>query len=74
MRTTRFARVVSQAAALGAIALAGPALAADNDGLTLAPGFAATVVQEGLGSGRHLAITDKGDIYLAAREIGRAHV
>jgi glucose/arabinose dehydrogenase len=68
MRTTRFARVVSQAAALGAIALAGPALAADNDGLTLAPGFAATVVQEGLGSGRHLAITDKGDIYLAARD------
>jgi glucose/arabinose dehydrogenase len=71
MRTTSLARVVSLKPALGAlagIALAAPLLAADNDGLTLAPGFAATVVQEGLGSGRHLAIAANGDIYLASRD------
>jgi glucose/arabinose dehydrogenase len=44
------------------------AAAADNDGLTLPPGFSATVVQEGLGAGRHLAIAANGDIYLASRE------
>ena len=40
--------------------------AADNDGLTLPAGFTATVVQEGLGAGRHLAIAANGDIYLAS--------
>jgi len=71
MRTTSFTRVVSLTSALGAlaaIAFAAPAMAADNDGLTLAPGFSATVVQEGLGAGRHLVVAANGDIYLASRD------
>ena len=68
MRTTCFARVVSLTSALGTIALAGSALAADNDGLTLPPGFSAAVVQEGLGNARHLAIAANGDIYVASRD------
>ena len=47
--------------------LGGAALAADNDGLTLPPGFTATVVQEGQGGGRHLVVAPNGDIYLAGR-------
>jgi glucose/arabinose dehydrogenase len=50
------------------LAIGGAALAADNDGLTLSPGFSATVVQEGLGNGRHLAVAANGDIYLAGRD------
>lgn len=38
------------------------------DGLALPPGFTATVVQEGLGAGRHLAVAANGDIYLAGRD------
>ena len=71
MRTTSFTRVVSLTSALralAAIAFAAPAMAADNDGLTLAPGFSATVVQEGLGAGRHLVVAANGDIYLASRD------
>ena len=64
MRITSFAQVVRLSAALS-LALAGAAWAADNDGLTLPAGFTATVVQEGLGAGRHLAIAANGDIYLA---------
>ncbi len=33
----------------------------------LPAGFSATVVQEGLGAGRHLAVAANGDIYLASR-------
>jgi len=44
---------------------AAPALAAEPDGLTLPPGFHASVVAEGLGPMRHLAIRDNGDIYLS---------
>jgi hypothetical protein len=62
MRATSLPRVVSLAAIL-----CGAAEAADNDGLTLPAGFSATVVQEGLGAGRHLAVADNGDIYLASR-------
>jgi glucose/arabinose dehydrogenase len=61
MRATRFARFVSLLAIPAAL------MAADNDGLTLPPGFSATVVQEGLGAGRHLAVAANGDIYLASR-------
>jgi len=67
MRMTSFSRVVSLTAAIGGLALAAPLHAADNDGLTLPPGFSATVVQEGLGAGRHLAVAANGDIYLASR-------
>lgn len=42
-----------------------PAVAADTDNLTLPPGFHATVVADGLGPMRHLAIRDNGDIYLS---------
>ena len=50
-----------------ALAAGGAAQAADNDGLTLPAGFVATVVQEGQGGGRHLAVAPNGDIYLAGR-------
>ena len=42
-----------------------PVLAAEPDGLTLPPGFHASVVAEGLGPMRHLAVRDNGDIYLS---------
>jgi glucose/arabinose dehydrogenase len=63
MRTTSLVRVVSLALVVGA---AGTAAAADNDGLTLPSGFTATVVQEGLGAGRHLVVAPSGDIYLGS--------
>jgi glucose/arabinose dehydrogenase len=57
-------RVVSIACAA---MIAGTAQAAD-DGLKLPAGFTATVVQEGLGAGRHLVVAANGDIYLASRK------
>jgi glucose/arabinose dehydrogenase len=63
MRIMCFARVVS----LSVTMLGGVALAADDGGLTVPAGFTVTVVQEGLGAGRHLAVADNGDIYLASR-------
>jgi glucose/arabinose dehydrogenase len=52
-----------------ALAALAPALAAsaEDHALKLAPGFAATVVHEGPGAGRHLAVATNGDIYLASR-------
>jgi glucose/arabinose dehydrogenase len=47
--------------------VAAPALAAEPDGLTLPPGFHASVVAEGLGAVRHMAIRGNGDIYLSTR-------
>lgn len=59
-------RIVSLALA---IALAAASTAqAQTDELKLAPGFTATVVQEGLGAGRHLAVAANGDIYLGGRD------
>ena len=52
-------------AALALAFIAGPALAAEPDDLTLPPGFHATIVADGLGPMRHLAIRDNGDIYLS---------
>lgn len=46
---------------------AAPALAAEPDGLTLPPGFHASVVADGLGSIRHMAVRDNGDIYISTR-------
>src|ERR1051326_70269 len=46
--------------------LAGPAIAADSDSLKVPPGFHATIVADGLGPMRHLAIRDNGDIYLSS--------
>lgn len=62
MRTTCLLRVVSLS-----LGICGVAVAADNDGLALPAGFSATVVQEGLGAGRHLAVATNGNIYLAGR-------
>ena len=64
MRSTSMLQVVSLTIA-GVVAAA--AVHAD-DGLVLPDGFTATVVQEGLGAGRHLAIAANGDIYLAGRD------
>jgi glucose/arabinose dehydrogenase len=46
---------------------AAPLLAAEPDGLVLPPGFHASVVAEGLGPIRHMAIRDNGDIYVSTR-------
>ena len=42
-----------------------PALAEEPDHLSLPPGFHASVVAEGLGLARHLAIRSNGDIYVS---------
>jgi glucose/arabinose dehydrogenase len=43
----------------------GLALAAEPDGLILPPGFHASIVADGLGPIRHLAVRDNGDIYVS---------
>ena len=50
--------------------IASPVLAAEPDNLTLPPGFHATVVTDGLGPVRHLAIRDNGDIYVSTLDKG----
>jgi glucose/arabinose dehydrogenase len=62
MRPTLPLRLVS---AVLAASLAGAALA--DVSLKLPPGFTATVVQEGLGAGRHLVVTPDGVVFLASR-------
>ena len=44
-----------------------PAFAAEVDGLTLPSGFHVSVVADGLGPIRHMAVSDKGDIYVSTR-------
>jgi glucose/arabinose dehydrogenase len=54
----------------GAFALsisAAAAWAAEPDGLVLPPGFHASVVAEGLGPIRHMAVRDNGDIYVSTQ-------
>lgn len=46
----------------------GLAHAEEPDGLTLPSGFHASVVAEGLGQVRHLAVRENGDIYLSTPE------
>ncbi|HEX6637786.1 MAG TPA: PQQ-dependent sugar dehydrogenase [Steroidobacteraceae bacterium] len=58
------ARVVSLALATLVACVAN---AQSVDGLKLPPGFTATVVHEGQGPARHLAVAANGDIYLAGR-------
>ena len=71
MRTKIFARVVSVSRVLvgtiAAVAGSASAAAPSADGLTLPAGFTATVVHEGGGAGRHLAIRENGDLYLSSR-------
>jgi len=40
----------------------------DDGGLSLAEGFCATVVAENLGTTRHLAVANNGDVYAAVRD------
>jgi len=40
----------------------------DDGGLTLAEGFCALVVHDGVGSARHMVVSDEGDIYVRLRE------
>ena len=42
-----------------------PALAAEPDHLVLQPGFHASVVADGVGPARHIAVRDNGDIYIS---------
>ena len=44
-----------------------PAWAAEPDSLTMPHGFHATVIAEGVGPARHLAIRENGDIYISTR-------
>src|SRR6185369_10035376 len=44
------------------------AAAEEPDGLTLPPGFHATVVAEGLGAIRHLAVRGNGNIYVSTSQ------
>jgi len=67
MRATCFVKVVRSALAVPLL-MGGAAMAAEVDGLVLPEGFSATVVQEGQGPGRHLAVAANGDIYLAGRD------
>ena len=48
-------------------------LAADagNGGIELPSGFSALIVADNLGSGRHIAVRDNGDIYLALLEFNK---
>jgi glucose/arabinose dehydrogenase len=54
-------------AAAALIAASASSPAQQPDGLTLPAGFHATVVAEGLGSIRHMAVRDNGDIYVSTR-------
>jgi glucose/arabinose dehydrogenase len=65
MRTVKL--VVSMATATAMAMASGPARAADGSGLELPAGFKATVVHEGVGAARHLAVASNGVIYLAGR-------
>jgi glucose/arabinose dehydrogenase len=50
---------------LAFVLAAGLAFAAEPDGLVLPPGFHATIVSEGLGPIRHLAVRPNGDLYIS---------
>jgi glucose/arabinose dehydrogenase len=60
------AAFIALMAATPAILMAAPALAAEPDGLTLPPGFHASVVADGLGPIRHMALRGN-DIYVSTR-------
>ena len=64
MRIASLARLVSMAFIP---VMAATAFGAGSDGVTVPEGFTAAVVQEGQGTGRHLAVAANGDIYLASR-------
>jgi glucose/arabinose dehydrogenase len=49
---------------VGKAAAAAPACTGDNGGLTLPPGFCATVFADSIGHARHLAVAPNGDVYV----------
>jgi glucose/arabinose dehydrogenase len=51
-----------------ALALCQATFAADTDGLVLPKGFEVTVVHEGIGLARHIAIRDNGDLYVSTHQ------
>src|SRR5579871_1833299 len=57
--------------ALGAAAVL--TAGAEPDGLTLPPGFHATIVAEELGAIRHLAVRGNGNIYLSTPQNAAGH-
>ena len=46
---------------------------AGNGGITLPDGFSALIVADSLGRGRHIAVNENGDIYLALQELQNGH-
>lgn len=58
--------------ALLVVALTGtdPVWPSENDGLQLPEGFTATVVHEGVGPARHVAVRQNGDIYVITQPSG----
>jgi glucose/arabinose dehydrogenase len=59
-----------RAAVFSATLLASATLfAAGTDGLVLPKGFEATVVHEGVGVARHIAVRDNGDIYVTTHQL-----
>ena len=54
-------------AVLALTSVGAPAFAVEPDGLILPPGFHASVVADGLGPIRHMAIRQNGDIYISTR-------
>ncbi|HZF14763.1 MAG TPA: PQQ-dependent sugar dehydrogenase [Steroidobacteraceae bacterium] len=56
------------AAFLFACSLPAASFAADSDGLVLPRGFTATVVHDGVGLARHIAIRDNGDLYVTTHQ------
>src|SRR4051794_24145382 len=69
----RYRRTVLSFLCLASLTLAGSVITAgalkpavdEPDGLRLPPGFHATVVAEGVGAIRHLAVRANGDIYIS---------
>jgi glucose/arabinose dehydrogenase len=49
-----------------------PACDPDNGGITLPPGFCATVVADSLGSARHLVVTRNGDLFVSVNNTRNA--
>lgn len=58
-----------RAAVFSAALLASATLCAATDDLVLPKGFEATVVHEGVGVARHLAVRDNGDIYVTTHQL-----
>ena len=61
------ARAGTFACAIISVLAASPVLAAEPDNLVLPPGFHASVVAEGVGPARHIAIREDGEIYVSTR-------